>query len=74
MSTTPKIILVDDHLLFREGIRLLIETEGMGVVIAEAPNGKLFLDMLPTLDPDLVLWTSKCLSWAVLKQPQKQLH
>ncbi|MEI7492725.1 MAG: response regulator transcription factor [Bacteroidota bacterium] len=55
MSSATKIILVDDHLLFREGIKLLIETEGMGVVIAEAPNGKVFLDMLEPLDPDLVL-------------------
>jgi DNA-binding NarL/FixJ family response regulator len=55
MSSTTKIILVDDHLLFREGMKLLIETEGMGVVIAEAPDGKAFLDMLEPLDPDLVL-------------------
>jgi DNA-binding NarL/FixJ family response regulator len=55
MSTKTKIILVDDHLLFREGIKLLIETEGMGVVIAEASNGKEFLDLLQTQDPDLVL-------------------
>jgi len=55
MSSTTKIILVDDHLLFREGIKLLIETEGMGVVIAEAPNGMVFLDMFEPLDPDLVL-------------------
>ena len=55
MSSPLKIILVDDHLLFREGMKLLIETEGMGMVIAEAPNGKVLLDLLETLDPDLVL-------------------
>jgi DNA-binding NarL/FixJ family response regulator len=55
MSSKTKIILVDDHLLFREGIKLLIETEGMGEVIAEASNGKAFLDLLQTQDPDLVL-------------------
>ena len=57
-SPTPsstKIILVDDHLLFREGIKLLIETEGMGEVIAEAPNGQVFLELLATHNPDLVL-------------------
>lgn len=48
-------ILVDDHLLFREGIKLLIETEGMGEVIAEAPNGQAFLELLTTHNPDLVL-------------------
>lgn len=55
MSSHTKIILVDDHLLFREGMKLLIEAEGMGTVIAEASNGRLFLDLLETLDPDLVL-------------------
>jgi len=55
MTSPIKIMLVDDHLLFREGIKLLIETEGMGEVIAEAPNGKVFLDIFETLDPDLVL-------------------
>ncbi|MEI7500845.1 MAG: response regulator transcription factor [Bacteroidota bacterium] len=55
MLSTTKIILVDDHLLFREGLKLLIEREGMGEVIAEAENGKVFLELLETHDPDLVL-------------------
>ncbi len=55
MTSTTKIILVDDHLLFREGMKLLIETEGMGVVISEASNGQAFLDLLKTQDPDIVL-------------------
>jgi len=50
-----KIIIVDDHSLFREGIKLLIENEGFGEVIAEAENGKLFIDLLETLNPDLVI-------------------
>ncbi len=55
MGAATKIILVDDHLLFREGMKLLIEAEGMGTVIAEASNGQVFLNLLETLDPDLVL-------------------
>ena len=55
MSAKPKIILVDDHLLFREGMKLLIEAEGMGEVIAEASNGQVFLGLLETHHPDLVL-------------------
>ena len=50
-----KIIIVDDHALFREGIKLLIENEGLGEVIAEAENGQVFLDLLETLQPDLVV-------------------
>jgi len=55
MNSDTRIIIVDDHVLFREGIKLLIETEGMGIVIAEAENGQVFLKLLETLDPDLVL-------------------
>lgn len=50
-----KIIIVDDHSLFREGIKLLIENEGMGEVIGEAENGKVFLELLELLEPDLVI-------------------
>lgn len=50
-----KIIIVDDHSLFREGIKLLIENEGFGEVIAEAENGQVFLELLTTHTPDLVI-------------------
>ncbi|MDD2284535.1 MAG: response regulator transcription factor [Paludibacter sp.] len=50
-----KIIIVDDHALFREGIKLLIENEGLGEVVAEAENGQVLLDLLGTLQPDLVI-------------------
>lgn len=55
MGKNTKIIIVDDHVLFREGMKLLIENEGMGKVVAEAENGQVFLDQLKTHDPDLVL-------------------
>ncbi len=49
------IFLVDDHLIFREGLRNLIEIEGIGDVVAEAGNGQEFLDKLENVNPDLVL-------------------
>jgi DNA-binding NarL/FixJ family response regulator len=55
MTAKTKIIIVDDHPLFREGVKLLIEREGMGEVIAEACNGKEFLGLLEVHYPDLVL-------------------
>jgi len=55
MPPKPKIIIVDDHALFREGIKLLIEEEEIGEIIAEAGNGQAFLDMLKVRNPDLVL-------------------
>jgi DNA-binding NarL/FixJ family response regulator len=50
-----KIIIVDDHSLFREGIKLLIENEKLGCVVAEAENGRDFLDLLNLHQPDLII-------------------
>ncbi|HSH18904.1 MAG TPA: response regulator transcription factor, partial [Draconibacterium sp.] len=55
MESKIKIIIVDDHQMFREGMKLLIEMEEIGEVIAEAENGLIFLDLLTNLHPDLVL-------------------
>jgi DNA-binding NarL/FixJ family response regulator len=55
MAEMHKIIIVDDHLLFRESIKLLIEKEGIGQVIAEAEHGLEFLEQLKTKKPDLVI-------------------
>lgn len=54
MEKTCKIILVDDHTLFRNGLRgLLSACEGYEVV-GEATSGEEFLAMLPTLAADVV--------------------
>ncbi len=50
-----KIMIVDDHKMFRNGIKLMIEAEKVGKVIAEAENGKQFLDLLKNHEPDMVL-------------------
>ena len=55
MDCNTKIIIVDDHPMFREVMKLIIEKEGIGVVIAEAENGKAFLDLLENFAPDLTL-------------------
>ena len=55
MENKPRIIIVDDNLYFREGMKLFIEMDGIGEVIAEAENGREFLDLLVKLQPDLVL-------------------
>jgi len=55
MNSKAKIVIVDDHEMFREGMKLLIETEGIGEVIAEAENGQQFLDILENQTPDLVM-------------------
>jgi len=51
----PEIIIVDDHLIFRQGLKSLFTIENIATVIGEASNGKEFIDLLSTLKPDLVL-------------------
>jgi len=48
------VFLVDDHKLFREGLRLLIENILKVHDIHEASNGQQFLEMLGNVRPDLV--------------------
>ena len=53
--TKPTVIIVDDHLIFRQGLTSLINLENIGSVIGEASNGIEFLHLLSYLKPDLVL-------------------
>lgn len=54
-QTKIKIAIVDDHQLFRSGLRFIIENERDIEVLFEASNGKQFLDYLKDLKPDVVL-------------------
>jgi two-component system chemotaxis response regulator CheY len=49
-----KVILVDDKLVYRNAIKTLLQKLGEVDIIAEASNGKEFLNLLDTCDPDLV--------------------
>lgn len=51
----PDIIIVDDHMIFRQGLKSLITIENIATVIGEASNGASFIELLRTLKPDLVL-------------------
>ena len=50
-----KVCIVDDHKLFREGLKLLLSTQDFVQHIYEASNGKEFLDSLSFMDCDVVL-------------------
>ena len=54
MEVIPHIVLVDDHALFRNGLRQLLERESF-VVDAEAANGGEFLAMLPALTEEPIV-------------------
>ena len=55
METNINIIIADDHLLFIEGLRLLMESEP-GITITDiAHDGKELLQILPANLPDIIL-------------------
>ncbi len=49
------VILVDDHKLVRQGVRLLLECSKDIKVIGEAGNGYQAIDLLKTSHPDVVI-------------------
>ena len=49
-----KILLVDDHTLFRNGLKMLLETLNGYEVTGEASNGKEFLEIISRQDFDIV--------------------
>lgn len=55
MRNYRKIVIVDDHTLFRNGLKILLNNLKDYRVVAEAANGKEFLDLLETTEADLVL-------------------
>ncbi|OFX26456.1 MAG: hypothetical protein A2041_00510 [Bacteroidetes bacterium GWA2_31_9b] len=55
MNRKIKIILVDDHNLFRESLSFLLSKSKKIEIIAEAENGEVFLKLLDKMIPDVVL-------------------
>jgi two-component system, NarL family, response regulator len=50
-----RILIADDHLLFRMGLKTLIQSEADLEVVGEAKNGKECLRLYQTMQPDLLL-------------------
>lgn len=55
MKTKVSVILVDDHTLFREGLKLLLSKVPFVGDICEASNGQEFIDRLDQSKPDIAL-------------------
>jgi DNA-binding NarL/FixJ family response regulator len=55
MAKEIRVILVDDHKLFRDGLKFVLSQIEYLKVIAEASDGKEFLDILDNEEADLVL-------------------
>ncbi len=52
---TIKVILADDHVIVRNGIKILLESDGDVEVIGEASNGVEALEMAKDLQPDILI-------------------
>lgn len=55
MNTKIKVFFVDDHDMFREGVKPLLIGGHNIEIIGEAVNGQDFLDKINTVKPDVVL-------------------
>ncbi|MBI3964861.1 MAG: response regulator transcription factor [Chloroflexi bacterium] len=50
-----RLLVADDHPIFRQGLRGVLESEGDLTVIAEASDGETAVELTQTLSPDVVL-------------------
>jgi len=50
-----KILIADDHKLFRQGLKILLEREKIAIVVGEASNGYECLDLVSSVSPDIIL-------------------
>lgn len=55
MAEKKSILLIDDHPLFREGLKSIIGRDGRFNVVGEAENGRHALKMVRNLKPDLIV-------------------
>lgn len=50
-----RVLMADDHTMFREGVRLLLETRGGFEVVGEAATGKEAVELARSLRPDVIV-------------------
>ncbi|UOQ45719.1 response regulator transcription factor [Halobacillus salinarum] len=52
---TTRIVLIDDHKLFREGVKRILDFESSFEVVAEGDDGSQAVDLIEQYNPDVVL-------------------
>ena len=60
MSMDPiRVLIADDHPLFRDGLRVLLEATPDTALVGEAAGGDEVVALAPTLEPDVILMDLK---------------
>lgn len=54
-ENNTRVLIIDDHPLFRRGVRQLLELEEGYDVVGEAAGGQEGIELARQLDPDLIL-------------------
>jgi DNA-binding NarL/FixJ family response regulator len=54
-NTPIKVVIADDHVLYRAGVKTALSAKKDIKVIAEADNGMHLLNLLKTVEPDVIL-------------------
>lgn len=52
---TPRVLLADDHPIYRDGLRLMLDSTGKVEVVGAAPDGATAVEMAARLRPDVVV-------------------
>jgi DNA-binding NarL/FixJ family response regulator len=55
LKKNPDVILVDDHLIFRQGLKSILSLNNIATIVGEASNGIELIELLSDLKPNMVL-------------------
>ncbi|GAA5528123.1 response regulator transcription factor [Herpetosiphon gulosus] len=55
MTNTIRIMLVDDHAIVREGLRILLAEDAEFLIVSEAQNGAEAIELAPIVQPHVIL-------------------